>query len=207
QIKLRGFRVELAEVEAAIAKHDAVRETAVVARPHADGSQRLVAYFVSNEGALSARQLRDFLGAHLPDYAIPSAFVRLDALPLSANGKVDRRALLEADEPLFEAASEYVAPRTEIEEQLATIWSEVLRLPRIGTDDNFFDCGGNSLLAGQAIARVRRLFKVHAPVTWLFEAPTVRAFAPLVAAAMANSEFDEQPLTRVSREQPLPLSF
>jgi amino acid adenylation domain-containing protein len=207
QIKIRGFRVELAEVEAALAKHPGVREAAVVARPHADGNQKLFAYFVGNGSSPAGRELRDFLKTELPDYAIPSVFVRLDALPLSANGKVDRRALVEAGAPTFQATTEYIAPRTEIEEQLATIWQSVLRVDRVGIDDNFFELGGNSLLAGQAIARVRRMLSVHAPVTWIFESPTVRALAAMIASAEHTNEFEDQPLTRVSRERPLPLSF
>ncbi len=206
QIKLRGFRVELAEVEAAVAKHSSVREVAVVARPDAAGNQKLIAYFVSNGSSANAHELREFLKTQLPDYAVPFGLVQLDALPLSANGKVDRRALLQFAEPAVATNNEYVAPRTEVEEKLAAIWRDVLRVPQVGIDDNFFDLGGNSLLAGQAIARVRRALKVHAPITWLFDAPTVRALAEMMATA-DSSQGDELTLTRVSRERPLPLSF
>lgn len=208
QIKLRGFRVELAEVEAALAKHPHVRESAVIARPSAHGDHQLVAYFVNDATPSTAQELREFLKTQLPDYAVPFLFVRLDALPLSANGKVDRRALLDFDEPQFESIGEYIAPQTEIEKKLAAIWCDVLHVPTVGIDNNFFELGGNSLLAGQVIARVRRVFKVQGPVTWLFESPTVRDLAARLEPEIGSTKPTEDlSLVRVPREQSLPLSF
>lgn len=205
QIKIRGFRVELAEVETALAAHPALRECVVVAKPDARENTRLVAYLVPKASPPSASELRAFLSGQLPDHAVPSAFVELEALPLSANGKVNRLALTHRpDSPTLES-SIYVAPDTETERQLVAIFSEVLRLDQIGIEDNFFDLGGNSLLAGQAIARVRRLFRIDAPITWLFETPLVREFARRLETAVKDDSIDT-PLTRVSLEQPLPLS-
>lgn len=206
QIKLRGFRVELGEVEAALAKHPSIREAAVIARDHA--GTKLVAYFVANEELPDAGELREFLGKHLPDYAIPSAFVPMDALPLSANGKIDRLILSQTDLPRLVLSSDYRAAQTKVEVEVAQIWISLLRVERVGVDDNFFALGGDSLLAGQAIVRVRDRFKVEAPVTWLFESPTVGELATRVESALAKGEVNAtQALVRVSREQPLPLSF
>jgi amino acid adenylation domain-containing protein len=206
QIKLRGFRVELAEVEAALRAHPSIRECAVVAKT-SEQATRLLAYFVSGAD-VSTGELREFLSERLPDYAIPSAFVFLEALPLSANGKVDRLALANRSDQLTDNLANYVAPRTLIEERLATIFAGLLCVERIGIDDNFFEAGGNSLLAGQAIARVRRAFTIQTPVTRLFESPTIRDFAAVVEAELRTAKpSDELPLVRVSRDEPLPLSF
>ncbi|HEV8588248.1 MAG TPA: amino acid adenylation domain-containing protein [Pyrinomonadaceae bacterium] len=208
QIKIRGFRVELGEVEAALTAHAAVRECAVVAKVDAQQTMKLVAYFVPETSAPAASELRRFLSSQLPDYATPSTFVALDALPLSANGKTDRLALARRTDSTIHESQNYVAPRTELEIKLAGIHCEVLHLDRIGIDDNFFEMGGNSLLAGQSVARVRRTFKVRVPVSRLFEWPTVREFAAHLEAEIAQDKSSGSlPLVRVSREQPLPLSF
>jgi amino acid adenylation domain-containing protein len=208
QIKLRGFRVELGEVEAALAKHPLIREAVVIARD--DANKKLVAYFVAraSEESPNTSKLREFVGRLLPDYAVPSAFVQMDAFPLSANGKVNRFALAQTELPKLPLSSEYRAPQTKIEIELARLWSALLRIDQIGSDDNFFELGGNSLLAGQAIVRVRQTFKINAPVTWLFESPTIAALATRIELAVATGEVSTAPaLVRVSREQPLPLSF
>jgi amino acid adenylation domain-containing protein len=205
QIKIRGFRVELAEVETALATHPALRECVVVAKADAHENTRLVAYFVRKSGSLAASELGAFLSGQLPDHAVPSAFVELDVLPLSANGKVNRLALSQRQDSRVLESNKYVAPSTDTERQLVAIFSEVLHFDPIGIDDNFFELGGNSLLAGQTIARVRRLFKIDAPITWLFESPRVRKFARRLETAVKDESIDA-PLTRVSRDKPLPLS-
>ena len=206
QIKVRGFRVELGEVEAALAKHPSIREAVVIARGDAD--KKLVAYFVAREDSPNAGKLREFLGRLLPDYAVPSAFVQMDAFPLSANGKVNRLALAQTKLPGLSLSSEYRAPQTQTEIELARVWSALLGVGQVGRDDNFFELGGNSLLAGQAIVRVRRSFKIDAPVTWLFASPTVAGLAARIESALAKGEVSAAAaLVRVSREQPLPLSF
>ncbi|HKP35520.1 MAG TPA: amino acid adenylation domain-containing protein [Pyrinomonadaceae bacterium] len=207
QIKLRGFRVELGEVEAALLKHPAIRDAAVVARQD-DEHTRLAAYFVTGENPANASDLRQFLGSLLPDYAVPSIVVRLDALPLSANGKVDRLALSREELPPLELSSRYLAPSTEIEIELARVWSSLLNIDTPGVNDNFFELGGNSLLAGQVIVRVRHHFNIEAPITWLFESPTIKALATRVEIALAKHETrGARALVPVSRDQQLPLSF
>jgi amino acid adenylation domain-containing protein len=207
QIKVRGFRVELGEIESVIASHNAIRECAVIAR-NIDGNPKLTAYFVTSESAEEVGTLREFLRTRLPEYAVPSSFVRLDSLPLSANGKIDRLALVAADEVAPNLSSEYVAPRTEIEDELTRVWIELLGVERIGVDDNFFELGGHSLLATQVIARVRQLFNVDAPVSWLFEFATIRSLASRIEMASAADELSQTPpLVRVRRDQPLPMSF
>lgn len=206
QIKIRGMRVELAEVEMALAAHPAVRECAVVAKTDAQQNTCLVAYFVPHGDAPSAAELRAFLVERVPEHAAPSGLIELSALPLSANGKVDRRALIEhRDSEAPKELKTRIAPTTEAEQQLVSIFREVLRIDQIGIDDNFFELGGNSLLAGQAIARVRRAFKVDAPITWLFESTTIREFAARFDSA-AKDESIAAPIRRVSRSEPLPLS-
>jgi amino acid adenylation domain-containing protein len=205
QVKLRGFRIELGEVEIALAKHPAVRESVVVARGDGNDEKRLVAYFVANGDAPAAGELRRFLSAQLPDYIVPSAFVQLPALPLSANGKVNRLALPHVDLERSQLSAAYVAPRNEIEERLVAIWSEVLRAARIGVDDNFFELGGHSLLAAKIAARIRKELKVEAPLRVLFERPTIA----LLAASFGTTPKNLVPrsIELFERNGTAPLSF
>jgi len=179
QLQIRGFRVEPAEVEAAIAAHPAVRGVAVVPLRDAGGEPRLVAYVVADGRTDPAAELRAWLTGRLPDFMVPSAFVRMDALPLTANGKLDVGAL---PDPEPAAAAGYVAPRTAAEQVLAELWAEVLRLERVGVDDNFFALGGHSLLATQVLSRVDQAFGVTLPVRALFEHPTVATLAAAIEA-------------------------
>src|SRR6185295_14582165 len=158
QIKIRGFRVELGEIEAALHRHPAVREVAVIDREDIPGQRRLVAYVVpepeagAGAGDNLARSLREFLSTRLPAYMVPAAFVRLDALPLAPTGKVDRRALPAPAPEAAPAAGEGTPPRTETEALLARIWADVLGLPRVSVHDNFFELGGDSILSIQIVA-------------------------------------------------------
>jgi acyl carrier protein len=180
QVQVRGFRVEPAEVEAAIAAHPAVRDVAVVPRAGADGEPRLVAYVVTHAATGDpAAELRAWLTGRLADFMLPSAFVRLDALPLTANGKLDAAAL-PGPEPA--AATGHVPPRTAAERVLAELWAEVLHADRVGAEDNFFALGGHSLLATQVLSRVDQAFGVKLPVRALFEHPTVAALAAAIEA-------------------------
>ncbi|HEX5725518.1 MAG TPA: amino acid adenylation domain-containing protein, partial [Longimicrobiaceae bacterium] len=202
QVKVRGFRIELGEIEAALLEHDGVRESAVLVREDA-GEKRVVAYVV---GDVEADALRVHVRQSLPEYMVPSAFVFLDALPLTPNGKLDRKALPAPE--LAPAEEKYVAPRTPVEEVLAGIWTEVLRLERVGANDNFFELGGHSLLATRVVSRVRELFGVELPLRALFEGPTVAELAGRVEEMQRAGEGAAlPPLVPVAREAPLPLSF
>jgi amino acid adenylation domain-containing protein len=194
QVKIRGVRIELGEVEAVLAGHPDVREAVVAVR-----EGRLVAWVRGRAG----EGIRDYLASRLPSAMIPSAFVVLDALPLTPNGKVDLRAL---PEPEWAESAGSTSPRTPTEELLAAIWSEVLGRPPVGIHDGFFDLGGHSLLATQVVSRVRRTFGVELPLRALFEAPTVAGFAGRVEAAR-RGETAVPPILPVSRDGELPASF
>ncbi|KAF9083914.1 hypothetical protein BGX27_003971, partial [Mortierella sp. AM989] len=155
QVKIRGYRIELGEIEARLADHSVVREAVVIALGEGT-SKRLVAYVVAKPMEGLAYTLRSYISSKLPDYMIPAAFVRLNVMPLTLNGKLDRRALPEPDVDSF-ASEGYVAPQGEVEIALATIWAELLRINRVGRNDNFFMLGGHSLLAVQMIERLRRI--------------------------------------------------
>ncbi|HEX6747477.1 MAG TPA: amino acid adenylation domain-containing protein [Longimicrobium sp.] len=230
QVKVRGFRIELGEIESVLLEHPRVREAVVLARGSGD-DKRLVAWVVPSngdaavppppvgsgggggersepgEGASAARltaELRAHLSSHLPDYMVPSAFVAMDALPLTRNGKVDRRALPEPD--LAASAVEYVAPRTPDEETLAGIWAPLLGVPRVGAEDEFFALGGHSLLATRVITRVREAFGVDLPLRAVFESPTLSALAAEIGR-LAGTGTEAPPIVPVDRTGDLPLTF
>jgi acyl carrier protein len=183
QVKIRGYRVELAEVEAALEEHADVRQAVVVVRAEADREQ-LVAYMTVNGlKAPSHDEIRRTLTQKLPDYMIPSAFVLLESFPLTANGKLNRAALPAPDEARPELQKVFVAPQTELEKEIAEIWSSVLKLNKIGIHDHFFELGGHSLLATQVVARVRKAFHLELPLRSIFDSPTVAEFAERIEKA------------------------
>ena len=208
QVKIRGLRIELGEIEARLAALPQVREVVVVAREEGAGDRRLVAYWVSREGLLEqdvpdVEQLRDHLKAELPAYMVPSAFVRLGEMPLTPNGKVDRKALPAPDADAL-VAQAYEAPQTPTEEMLASIWQELLGVERVGRNDNFFDLGGHSLLAVQLLARIRRELGQEVALRTLFEAPTVAEVAGRLQTA---DEALVAPMERADRQGRLALSW
>jgi amino acid adenylation domain-containing protein len=208
QVKVRGYRIELGEVEAALALHPNVREAAVIVRDDAPGDRRLVAYLVpKGEAAPSPSDLRAFLAERLPEYMLPVALVALGELPLTANGKIDRQAL---PAPAFgrEDAPRTSAVPTPTEEVVAGIWAEVLGLEAVRLEDNFFDLGGDSLLATQVSARVRNAFGVELPVSALFEKPTPATLAAHVEQAYTGAaQSIVAPIERQPRTDVSPLSF
>jgi thioesterase domain-containing protein len=180
QVKVRGFRIELGEIEARLKEHEGVREAVVIVRGE-DGDKRLVAYVVAAESAtLQVVELRSYLSERLPEYMVPAAFVMLAELPLTANGKVNRKAL-PTSETLREGYElDHIAPRDLVELKLAQIWEEVLNLRPIGMRDNFFELGGHSLLAVQLMARIEKVMQRKLPLSVLFQRPTVEHLAGLL---------------------------
>ena len=176
QVKIRGHRVEVGEIETALLDQPGVKEAVVVAYEDPRGEKRLAAYLVaSQEATPSPGELRHSLAVKLPDYMLPTAFVFLDALPLTPTGKVDRRALPapEGLRPELEAA--YVAPRTEVERSIATVWQEVLHIEKVGLHDNFFDLGGHSLLLAQVYSKLQEVFGKDISMIDMFKYPTINA--------------------------------
>ena len=204
QVKIRGFRVELGEIEAALTRHKAVKECVVMARKDTPGITRLVAYIVpEGEARPTVTELRDFLRELLPDYMTPSFFVTLDKFPLTATGKLDRRALPEPDDLRPELATEYVAPSNDNEAILAEIWQTLLGLKQVGVNDNFFELGGDSILSIQVIARARQHGMQITPVQ-IFKHQTIAELAAVAASApVIQAEQGEvtgpTPLTPIQR--------
>jgi amino acid adenylation domain-containing protein len=181
QVKIRGLRVELGEIEARLAEVDAIQKSVVVVREDRPGDQKLVAYYVRKPGIeVSIPDWRIYLNSKLPGYMVPQFFVELESIPLSPNGKVDRKALPKPDIERNAPEKDFVAPRTDLEHQVIAIWQAVLHQRRIGVHDDFFELGGNSLLATQVVSRVRRIFNVQLPLQLFFENRTVAALAERV---------------------------
>ncbi len=209
QIKIRGFRVELGEVEAALGQHPAVQNVVAIVREDVPGNKRLVAYVIPwEEQALTMSEMRRFLGDRLPDYMVPSALVTIESFPLTPNGKVDRRALPVPERVRPELDQAFVAPVTSIEEQLAEIWTEVLGFDQVGVRDNFFDLGGHSLALIQILARVFERFEVDLPVSCVFDAPTVTELARRVETAVVTRKTAPVPasIPRAPRDKDLRLA-
>jgi amino acid adenylation domain-containing protein len=207
-VKVRGFRVELGEVEAVLSKHPQINQA--VAKVHGESAREkyLVAYFVPIPGeSVTVEQLRTFLSEQLPDYMIPSAFVEMESFPLTPNGKVNRRALPEPTTNRPELSQTFVEPRTPTEEILAGIWRDVLGLEQVGIYDNFFDLGGHSLLATQVIALTRKAFGIELPLLSLFESPAIAPLAQKIATAKAP-DGQELSLKRLPpQNEPIPISL
>ncbi|HEX8087256.1 MAG TPA: amino acid adenylation domain-containing protein, partial [Blastocatellia bacterium] len=189
QVKIRGFRIELGEIESVLSRHPSVREVVAIAREDAPGDKRLVAYVVQGDQPINVTELREHLEDRLPDYMIPSAFVTLDAMPLTPNKKVDKRALPPPDQSRPELRQSYAAPRDAVEEELARIWADTLGLDRVGINDNFFKLGGHSLLAIQLLLKVRQKLGAELLLTSLFRAPTVAELAALIAEKDGGASF------------------
>ena len=174
QVKLRGFRIELGEIESRLLQHPDVEEAVVLAREVLPGQKRLVAYIRGREGTgPQTEDLVIYLKSVLPEYMVPSGFVVLQSLPLTATGKVDRRALSAIDLER-QGTEQYQAPQGEVEEMLAKMWQEILQVDAVGRNDNFFEIGGHSLLAMQLVVRVRAELSIEVPISMLFECPSVR---------------------------------
>jgi amino acid adenylation domain-containing protein len=193
QIKIRGYRVELGEIEAALARHAAIREAVVISREDKPGQQRLVAYFVPAAGqTVSAGELRVALKQSLPDYMIPAVFMQLDALPLHTNSKLNRKALPAPEEIESESDTAYEAPRSSLERLLADIWMEVLSVDKVGIHDDFFEVGGQSILATQFISRVQQVVPGKVPLQAIFETPTIAGLADFITRSQPEQDEDQK---------------
>lgn len=193
QVKLRGFRIELGEIEAVLDSHQDVSGAVALVREDNPGDQRLVAYVVpAGDSTVEAEQLRRLCKTMLPPFMVPSAFISLDAFPVTANGKLDRGALPAPDGSRPQLARVYVAAQTPVEEELVTIWSEILGVTRIGLDDDFFDLGGHSLLAVKMLSRVLESFDVDLYLNAIFEHSTIRELAGTITSALLDSADDDE---------------
>jgi acyl carrier protein len=192
QVKIRGMRIELEEIEAALGSHASVRQCALAVSDEATG-RRLIAYLVVS-GNISPQELRGFLKERLPEHMIPSTFVFLTELPLLPNGKVDRHALPTAGADFEVARTAYIAPRTTLEISLAESWINLLRIERVGIHDNFFELGGHSLLATQAVNKIRKLCGIELPLRSFFETPTIAGLAAKLEPLIVPHQMDEQRL-------------
>jgi amino acid adenylation domain-containing protein len=209
QVKIRGFRIEPGEVEQVLREHPQLSEAAVVAREKSPGDLHLVAYASPRAGeSPDVAQLRQYLRQRLPEFMVPSTYVSLASLPMTSSGKVDRRALPAPDWGLVQREREYVAPRTADEQQLAEIWQEVLRVPQVGVDDNFFVLGGHSLLATQVVSRIAREMHVELPLREVFLRPTVAEQAERILEFRSQgAAFLAEPIRAAGREGILPASY
>ncbi|TQF10664.1 amino acid adenylation domain-containing protein, partial [Myxococcus llanfairpwllgwyngyllgogerychwyrndrobwllllantysiliogogogochensis] len=207
QVKVRGYRIELAEIESALLAHPEVREAVVLAREDRPGDKRLVGYVVG-ASSLEAPALRAFIAQRLPEYMVPSALRMMDALPLTANGKVDRKALPVPEQSWLTEDASQATPGTPTEELLAGLFAQVLGVPNVSTTVSFFELGGHSLLATQLVSRVRSAFQVELPLRELFEAPTVHTLATRIDAALsAGAKLQRPPLTALPRDGEAPRAF
>ena len=200
QVKIRGFRIDVSEIEIALRAIEGVDDAVVVGRSDGSGGQRLVAYFVpSTNPSITVTKLRQSLVEVLPDYMIPSAFVSMDSMPKTPNGKTDRLRLPAPNRNRPDMDNEFMPPGTAMETEMAATWAEVLDLDRVGIHDNFFELGGDSLLATRIIARMAGRFKVEVPIKTLLEAPTVAQMAEILSIELAKT-IGDQDLARILNE-------
>ncbi|HKP11808.1 MAG TPA: amino acid adenylation domain-containing protein, partial [Blastocatellia bacterium] len=209
QVKVRGFRIELGEIESALRSQPGIAEAAVVVREDRQGDKRLVAYLVRKQAhGPSSAELRNYLQGKLPAYMMPSAFVFLEQMPQTDNGKLNRRALPAVSLDEGDEGDQHVAPRNPTEEMIAGIWADVLGLEQVSVTADFFVLGGHSLKATQIIARARNAFHINLPVSAIFEAPTVARLAQAIEKHLQEQQgTNAPPLTRINRETRIPLSF
>jgi len=200
QVKIRGYRIELGEIETTLNRHPAVKDSVVVVHEDPTAGKRLITWLVyAQQPHPTPGELRTFLQRTLPQYMLPAGYHALDQVPLTPNGKIDRRALLDVDVSATDlVAKELVLPRDPVEEVLADIWREVLGTPRIGVHDDFFELGGHSLLATQVVSRTRERFRIELPFRSIFESPTVEGLAQQVREA-TEARIGEPPSQIVSR--------
>ncbi|MEH2179927.1 non-ribosomal peptide synthetase [Nostoc sp.] len=202
QVKIRGFRIELGEIEREIAQHPDVREVVVLARQEETGEKQLVAYFVLHQNSsYISNQLRSFLGQRLPDYMVPSAFMLLESMPLTVNGKVDRQKLPAPSRERPQLEQAYIAPQSDLERLLAGILSELLKIDRVGIDDNFFDLGGTSISIVQVAVRVQQELGIELPTVKLFQYSTISSLANYLYSNQNSQPSSNKLQNRAQRQQ------
>jgi amino acid adenylation domain-containing protein len=207
QVKIRGFRIELGEIEAVLNAHPAVKQCAVIIREDEHGETRLIGYAVADMDAITL-DLKRHIRQSLPAYMTPEAIVVLEEMPITSNGKIDRKRLPVVQSALRPSEEKFIAPRTPSEEILVGIFEEILNLRKVGIHDNFFEIGGHSLLATRVISRVRSTFEVEIGIKKIFEAPTAANLAEVLDTALAGDDFERSP--KISKRDPsisVPLSF
>lgn len=204
QVKIRGFRIEVGEIESVLTEHPAVKKAAVIPRQEQSGETRLVAYWIPNDANTppSSNELVEFLKRRLPDYMVPSAFVMMEAFPISHNGKLDRKAL---PAPEYVTTTHYKAPRDEVETTLTKIWSKLLGIKQVGIQDNFFDLGGHSLLAVQLAHEIQQVLGLSLPVASIFSLPTIEEIAELFKNKVPQTQ--QSPLVPIQTKGSLPALF
>jgi acyl carrier protein len=206
QVKVKGYRMELEEIEAVLRQCPGVASAVVLAREDSSGDQELVAYVVNDASKqASVKNILQFLHERMPNYMVPSSYVLLESMPVTTHGKIDRKALPPPKRIDAETEENFVPPRTPVEELLAGIWAELLNLERVSIHDNFFDLGGRSLNATQLMSRIRNTLQIELPLDSLFNTPTVAGLASLVEKTRSISQAPQ--VRRVPRDGPLPLSF
>jgi acyl carrier protein len=203
QVKVRGYRIELGEIESALRAHEQVRDAVVVAREEVSGTRRLVGYVVADfaqvDEAALVNELRGRLQEQLPGYMVPSTLVVLESLPLTANGKIDRKALPEPDASVSE--SQFVPPEGDIERTLAHLWQELLRVEQVGRRDSFFELGGHSLLAMQLATRIEQEFGIEIAIRTLFQYHALEAMASRIEMEVEIDGLDDDALNLLSEEE------
>ena len=203
QVKIRGYRIELGEIESVISQSGLVQQAVVLAKEDNSGNKRLVGYVVPS-GTFDKQAVQNYLGTKLPEYMVPGLWVELESIPLTANGKIDKKAL--PDPELTDMVNEYVAPRNETEAKLAEIWQELLEVDEIGIEDNFFDLGGHSLLAIRLVSAVRKAFGAELPMNDVFDYPTISLLAARLSEE-PSGELLSSILPVIPRPDHIPLSF
>ncbi|TKB99643.1 polyketide synthase [Pedobacter cryotolerans] len=191
QVKIRGYRIELGEVEISVVNSGLAKACTVIATDDGDGGKRLVAFYVPNNKDSNQQKIRTYLQEHLPDYMVPQLFVTLSELPLTKNGKVDKKALLVPDASML-LSNAYVHPKTEIEKNVAAVWKAALHVNRVGTTDNFFELGGNSLMAKKVLIALRELHQYAIPVTKLYQSPTIQGLTKFLTPQTSQKQVQNQ---------------
>ncbi|WDQ32174.1 amino acid adenylation domain-containing protein [Paenibacillus marchantiae] len=209
QVKLRGFRIELEEIEALLNNHNSVNKAIVNVMQDNNGIKKLVAYISCDRSNYSEKELRELLGDKLPEYMLPSAYIYTEAFPLTSNGKIDRKNLPDPEISMLFTSENFIEPKTLTEEIVAGIWCKLLDVDKVGIENNFFEIGGHSLIATQVVARIRDILKVNIPLRTIFNSPTIKKISEVIDSYLTNNNLNDNEfnISAVSREESIPLSF